>query len=547
MPKETHKFSNKHRNENKARAVQNNYDLVVIGGGITGAGILLDATLRGLKVLLIEKQDFASGTSSKSTKLIHGGLRYLKQLEFGLVKETGTERAIVHNMACHLVHPEKMVLPIVKQGTFGKFSANLAIGLYDILAKVKGDQKRKSISKAALLKKEPSLKKDMIKSGIIYSEYRTDDARLTIELIKAAKRLGAEAFNYMEVESFLYSDHKIVGVSCKDHVSNEPIAFRASIVVSASGPWVDLLRVKDNSNTETNLHLSKGVHIVLDKSSLPINNSIYFDDFDGRMIFAIPREKVVYVGTSDTTFKGHPDDQHCTKDDAQYLVDAVNNYFDIPSIKLSSILSSWSGLRPLIQQSGKKATELSRKDEIFTSESGLISIAGGKLTGFRKMAERIVDLVVDQLGKPRQASKTKNYQIHHNAFDGYNDYLDWTKKLISRHQEIDQMDVWQLVNNFGKDAELILANSKTKFDGDLILAQLEHALDFESVYHPMDFFERRSGWLYFDIKKVSVNYEKVIDQIAEYFSIDAGRKSDFIDNCLEAIEKNGLVKFKHIS
>ncbi len=205
-------FNNFKRDQKLKEAASVNYDLIVIGGGITGAGIALDATLRGLSVLLLEKSDFASGTSSKSTKLIHGGLRYLKQFEFGLVRETGLERAVAHKNIPHLVHPENMLLPIVEGGTFSSITASLAISVYDFLASVESVDKKKSLSKKEVIKHEPLLNKKLLKSGYAYSEYRTDDARLTIELIKAACREGALAFNYVKVIDFIYEDGIIKGV-----------------------------------------------------------------------------------------------------------------------------------------------------------------------------------------------------------------------------------------------------------------------------------------------------------------------------------------------
>ena len=203
MAKELVEFSNTQRKERADSTKRIVFDLIVVGGGVTGAGIALDATLRGLKVLLVERSDFASGTSSKSTKLIHGGLRYLKQLEFSLVRETGQERSVAHHNACHLVHPENMLLPLVHGGSFNKFTAGMAISVYDLLAKVPSEDRKDMLTKEEAMKIEPLLDEERVKSAIVYSEYRTDDARLTIELIKAAKREGAELFNYMEVVDFI--------------------------------------------------------------------------------------------------------------------------------------------------------------------------------------------------------------------------------------------------------------------------------------------------------------------------------------------------------
>ncbi len=539
MIPDLHSFTNKERTQRIDQAVSTHYDLIIIGGGITGAGIILDATLRGLKVLLLEKEDFASGTSSKSTKLIHGGLRYLKQLEFGLVKESGVERAIVHNMACHLVHPRNMVLPIVHDGTFSKLSASIAISVYDRLAKVQGDQRRKNVSKRKLLSIEPSLRKERVKSGIIYSEYRTDDARLTMELIKASIRNGAEAFNYAEVTGFEYENGKTAGVIAHDHISNKEIKLSSAIVVSAAGPWVDFVRTKDDAQTETNLHLSKGVHIVLEKSLLPIKNPIYFDAFDGRMIFAIPRGQVVYVGTTDTTYKGHPDAQHCTLQDAEYLINATNNFFDIHPITVQDIKSTWSGLRPLIQQKGKPPTELSRKDEIFVSDSGLISIAGGKLTGFRKMAQRIVDLVFEKNDKEWANCKTKNYKLHHAPFKNYSAYRSWTQNLIAENDHLNRNEIISLVNNYGKDAEKIIKYAQDN-NGNILESELEYTIEHESVFHPLDFFERRTGYLYFDIDKMRSHYENINSKLGNIFSHSSKLIDQQKEDCQEALDANSL-------
>ena len=375
------KFSNKDRKSRLSKASKTEYDLIVIGGGITGVGIALDASLRGIKTLLLEKRDYASGTSSKSTKLIHGGLRYLKQLDFGLVRESGLERAVAHRNAPHLVHPEKMLLPIVESGTFNKYSASLAISVYDLLAKVDKVDRKQSLSKSKTLEYEPLLNQDILKSGITYSEYRTDDARLTIEVLKSARRAGAESFNYMKVDSFEYSNDTISGVKCTDRVAGDEVIFKARNIVSAAGPWVDQLRLKDGKLNNKSLHLTKGVHIVVPKEKLNIHSAVYFDAFDGRMIFAVPRGKVTYIGTSDTTYHKDLDRVLCTQEDVDYLLEKTNHMFEVAFLNRDDVISSWAGLRPLIHEDGKSPSELSRKDEIFVSDRGLISIAGGKLTG----------------------------------------------------------------------------------------------------------------------------------------------------------------------
>ncbi|MEL6988255.1 MAG: glycerol-3-phosphate dehydrogenase/oxidase [Bacteroidota bacterium] len=544
MRNEPLQFSNLNRQVRIKKSANTHYDLIVIGGGITGAGILLDAALRGMKAILIEKSDFASGTSSKSTKLIHGGLRYLKQMEFGLVRETGLERAVAHRNICHLVHPENMLLPIVENGTFSQFTAGLAIGVYDRLAKVERGQRRKKLSKQQVLNKEPLLEESKLKSGIIYSEYRTDDARLTMELIKSARRSGAEAFNYLEVNDFSYTGKNVSGIICEDKVTNEEVHINATHIVSSAGPWVDILRKKDNPKTETNLHLSKGVHIVFDKKDFNIQNSIYFDAFDGRMIFAIPRSGVVYVGTTDTSFDPGTDQLNCTKDDAAYLLNAVNTMFNI-QLNIKDIKSTWSGLRPLIRQKGKGPTELSRKDEIFISDSGLISIAGGKLTGFRKMAKRVVDMVAEKLEQDFPPCKTKDYKIHQQPFSDYAEYLHVVEQLCKSYKDYYNQDIADLISNFGKDGIDILSETKDK-GITLIESQLNYALQYESVYHPLDFLDRRTGWLFFNINKVKEHKEFITKRISNAFDFSSDWETQMLKESTNRYNSNSLKEIKEI-
>jgi glycerol-3-phosphate dehydrogenase len=480
------------------------FDLLVIGGGITGAGIALDAASRGLKTALVEKHDFAFGTSSRSTKLIHGGLRYLKQLEFGLVREVGSERAVVHQLAPHLVLPEKMLLPLYEKRGFGSTLTSFGLKLYDWLAGVKPEDQRKMLTRKQTLKQEPLLQPSDIKGGAIYAEYRTDDARLTIEIIKTAFRNGAIPVNYSTVTNFQYDDHKIVGATIRDEYKGETFGIKAKAIVNAAGPWVDELREADNSRKGKRLHLTKGVHIVVSREKLPVKQAIYFDVGDGRMIFAIPRGRTTYVGTTDTTYEGSKELVNASKSDVEYLVDAVNKTFQGHPITVGDIESSWAGLRPLIHEEGKSASELSRKDEIFESTSGLISIAGGKLTGYRKMAERVVDLVIVKYFDDREMKRcyTASIPLTVPGFSSYSEIESFKRKFQQAGPAINY-----LVHTYGMATEQIIANSSSK---DLILAELDYCLDNEMVLSASDFFIRRTGSLFFNIDRMRDSLEPVL-------------------------------------
>jgi len=510
------------------------YDLVIIGGGITGAGIALDAASRGLKTALVEKNDFAFGTSSRSTKLIHGGLRYLKQLEFGLVKEVGSERAVVHNLAPHLVVPEKMLLPLSDKQGLGYWLTSIGLKIYDWLAGVKPEDQRKMLTKLQTLKYEPLLKKDDVKGGAIYAEYRTDDARLTIEVLKSAVGYGAAILSYAKVTNFIYDKEHVSGVQVIDQFSAQRFIIQAGVVVSATGPWVDELRAINKSKTAKRLHLTKGVHIVVSHLKFPVRQAIYFDVSDGRMIFAIPRGRTTYIGTTDTTYDGNKDNVATTLKDAQYLVDAVNATFPDVDLTVADIESSWAGLRPLIHEEGKSASELSRKDEIFQSPSGLISIAGGKLTGYRKMAERVVSLVVKRHfnGRSLNPCRTDHIKLAGNTFTG----VRQVKKLVqSIYDQVSPFDVSlleakSLVENYGPQAEDIIRyagklNVSTA-EVALLKAELWYCIHHEMVCSIQDFFVRRTGMVYFDVHKVVKWKEVIANECKTYLAWDDARTSE---------------------
>ncbi|MCL6274088.1 glycerol-3-phosphate dehydrogenase/oxidase [Muricauda sp. 2012CJ35-5] len=543
---ELREFTNVNRTKNFDAIAKQSFDLLIIGGGITGGGIALDAASRGLKVLLLEKGDFASGTSSKSTKLIHGGLRYLKQFDFWLVKEVGSERAIVHKLAPHLVLPEKMLLPLIEGGSYGKWLTSIGLKVYDILAQVSGDDKRQMLEKKPAMKLEPLLPKKILNGAGYYAEYRTDDARLTIENIKTSIKHGAEALNYARVTDFLYKKGKVSGVVVNDELNNTTYKINAKYVVSAAGPWVDELRSINNSKKGKRLHLTKGVHLVFPKEKLPVKQSVYFDVPDGRMIFAIPRGKVTYVGTTDTNFNLDKDNVQTDLADAIYLISAVNNMFPDIHLEMDDIVSSWAGLRPLIHEEGKSASELSRKDEIFTSDTGLISIAGGKLTGYRKMAERTVNRIAqrmeDEHGVELVQCITDKLPLCGSAFKKFKHVKKYMDEISNRLQTegFTAYDAWYLVTTYGIQTDLILATYANLRIKDpyvrLIRAEVQFSIAHEMSVTPMDFFIRRTGRLYFDIDSVREYMQPVLDEFQKTFGYSKQEIQQFKEKLLNELD-----------
>jgi len=512
-------FNAQKREEVKALLASKEFDVLIIGGGITGAGILLDATSRGLSAALIEKEDYASGTSSRSTKLIHGGLRYLKNYEFKLVREVGKERAVVYNIAPHLVVPEKMLLPLVEGGSFGKFGTGIGLWLYDKLAGVTGEDKRKILSKGKTLEIEPALRNDILKGAGYYAEYRTDDARLTLEIIKTAVQLKATTINYTAATELVYENKIITGVKCIDAITKTPFSIKAKKIVNATGPWVDELREKDKSLSNKKMHLTKGVHIVVDRNKLPINNSIYFDVEGGRMIFAIPRQEITYIGTTDTEFSEDKNSPNVTKEDVQYLVDAVNKMFPNAELNISHILSSWSGIRPLIHEDGKNTSELSRKDELFISNSGLITIAGGKLTGYRLMAKKVVDLIGKQLNINHKCT-TQNIKISGGEFDTPDLVDSFILSIKSRLKslQIAEKKAEYLVRTYGKQANSILEIFENEKFNVLVEAEVWFSLRYDSTITLIDFFLRRTSKINFEPHLVLEEAKITLPQFVKYLN-----------------------------
>lgn len=534
------------RQEIITKLKETNFDLLVIGGGITGCGIALDAVSRGLNVALVEKGDFASGTSSKSTKLIHGGLRYLKQFEVNLVREVGRERAIVHRLAPHLVHAEKMLLPIVKNGTFGKLMTSVGLKVYDMLAGVEKADQRQMLTKQETLAAEPLLPAEIVKGGGLYAEYRTDDARLTIEIVKTAIQQGAKALNYLKAASFVYENGRIKATKCQDVVTGETIEIAADYTVSAAGPWVDELREINDSLKGKHLFLSKGVHIVFPHHVFPVQQAIYFDVPDGRMIFAIPRGRTTYVGTTDTHYAKDKNDVRTTKADVEYLLNAIKHTFPQFDFHVEDVISSWAGLRPLIHEEGKSASEISRKDEIFESKTGLISIAGGKLTGYRRMAEKVVDLIAKYVEEDKKEQlkpcHTDKIVLTGGPFASGAEVKSYIKSLESKVDQFD-LDAYAasyLVHNYGRQSDEIIEHMKTLdgADGRIVLArgELKFGIENELIQHPLDFFNRRTGRLYFEIDTVKPVLEAVLADFKNYFKLSDTKIDEYRQAVLDEIK-----------
>ncbi|WP_145044629.1 FAD-dependent oxidoreductase [Paenibacillus xylanexedens] len=511
----TASFSAINRTEYLQDMANAHFDILVIGGGITGAGIALDAASRGLKTAVVEMQDFAAGTSSRSTKLVHGGLRYLKQFEVKMVAEVGRERAVVYENGPHVTTPEPMLLPIYTAGTFGRFSTSLGLMVYDRLAGVKYSERRKMLNAGATADMEPLLRKEGLLGSGLYVEYRTDDARLTIEVMKEAVRYGAQAVNYVKADGFIKENGQIIGIQATDQIHGQTYQLRASKVINASGPWVDELRKADGSREGKTLQMTKGIHLVFDSSRFPLRQAVYFDTPDGRMVFAVPRDGKTYVGTTDTVYTDDPAHPLISESDRDYVIDAINGMFPQMSIRAEDVESGWAGVRPLIHEEGKDPSEISRKDEVWVSASGLITIAGGKLTGYRKMAEMVVDLAARQLeketGQSVKACLTKKMPISGGDVGGSAGFESYAERKIKDGVALglERRAAERLARTYGSNVDALYdrmpaPRTKAEWHGlpPELLLMLKYAIEEEMTVTPADFFVRRTGDLFFRINEV---------------------------------------------
>ena len=382
------------------------YDLVVIGGGITGAGIARDAALRGMKVGLFEKSDFASGTSSKSSKLIHGGLRYLEHGEIRLVFESVSERSVQMRVAPHLVRPLPFLIPIYKGVRPGFEIMNVGLWIYDSLALFRVPRVHKAFrGTAAALALEPQLRPAGLRGAFEYYDCATDDARLVLENALDAIALGAECHTYTEVVRFeRNADRRITGVAVRDRLTGKEWSVQARAVILAAGAWTDeMIQRFELPITRPLLRRTKGVHIVLPRERLPLARAItLISPLDGRVMFALPWRERSVLGTTDTDYDGTADDVAADADDVKYLCESGNGYFPGANLSSSDVIATWAGLRPLIApppktEEGVDESSVSREHEVFTRNDGLVIIAGGKLTTYRRMAREAVGKTLDLL------------------------------------------------------------------------------------------------------------------------------------------------------
>ena len=472
-----------------ARLDETSYDVAVIGGGITGAGVARDAAMRGLRVVLLEARDFASGTSSRSTKLIHGGIRYLAQGHVGLVHESATERLILNRIAPHLARRMPIVLPATSWTTYLKL--RIGVVAFEALGRVAAADRHRRWNLSRLAEEVPSLRLDNLVAAIVYTEYLTDDARLTLANIRSAHDHGATVANYVEVTGIERGTGGTLALDCVDTSpgADQHGRITARTVVNASGPWVDRVRRLEDAQAAPRLALSKGIHLVFPRSRIPLDQTIFMTAADGRVGFIVPRSRAVYVGTTDTFYPGSDYWPSIESSDIDYLLDAANRNLAVAPLTRDDIINQWSGIRPLVAAPGKSPSEISRRDEIMDGPLGMITIAGGKLTAYRRMAERIVDRCFDRLQMTAEPCTTGDEPL-----PGGN----LTQRIAELGASlegpgIDTMDGLRLARLYGSEAADIVA------DGGGVAAEVRQAIQVEGAVTLEDYWLRRSARGLFDL------------------------------------------------
>jgi glycerol-3-phosphate dehydrogenase len=475
-----------------ARLGRQIFDLAVIGGGINGAAVARDAALRGLSVALVDRGDFAGATSSHSSKLIHGGLRYLPQGRMRLVYHALRERERLRRLtAPHLVGPIRFLFPFYAGRRPGRWAVSAGLVLYDLFARTPRPERHRKLGANSVREVEPALEDKGLRGGALYYDGWGDDARLTIENIVDVGMHGGVVVNYAEVESLTHRDGRVASARVRDRESGALIEMRARCFVNAAGPWLDRIRVMDEPAARPSVRLTKGVHLVISATRLPVKNALVLTDSEGRIVFLIPHENWTLIGTTDTDYAGDPAQVRAEAEDIDYLIGVVNNLIPRARLERRDVGYSFAGLRvlPANHGDGQSPSAVARDEVVIESQSGLISIAGGKLTSHRRIGEQIGAMVVARLGRPVGLSPTRTMP------------LPGARPLASERSQGWQMRYPLLEKTYGSRAAIIMAIARGRKETiktldapvSVIGSQVVFAIRYEWARTVSDFLIRRTA------------------------------------------------------
>ena len=483
------------------------FDMVVVGGGINGAGVARDAALRGLSVLVIEQRDLAFGTSSRSSKLIHGGLRYLEHYQFKLVFEGTNERAILRKIAPHIVRPLMFALPVYENDRHPLWLMDVGLWMYDSLSLFKVEQRHITLrSPKRLLEREPGLNPEGLTGGIIYYDCMTDDARLVLENALDAVEAGSVVLTRARVTEIdgTVNGKKEPRVHFEDLVRGKRVSVDAQVVVNCTGAWTDLTRRLADVESDV-VSPTKGVHIVLDHQRLPVRHAnALLSPQDGRVFFVIPWNGRSVIGTTDTAYEGGPADPAVNRTDVEYLLQAANERFPGHNLVADDVLAAWVGLRPLIRaEDAEHEGEIPREHRIYT-DGRMVTVAGGKLTTYRKMAAEVVDRAMEAGDLSGASSKTAGRQLPGArglaARAAALDFDERAEALVQRY-EVPADVARRLMNVYGVRSTEVLEQvrrepalvERVSEDRDVIYAEVAHAVESELALGLDDVLVRRTS------------------------------------------------------
>jgi glycerol-3-phosphate dehydrogenase len=509
------------------RLERERFDCVVIGGGISGAGVARHAAQRGLSVALLEADDFAAGTSSRSSKLIHGGFRYLAMGDIGLVRKTALERKEIFRIAPHLAERRWVVVPARSRAGMMKMRAGVTT--YEKLGAVEGEDLHRNWDVEQIAREEPALDRSVYPHACVYREYLTDDAHLVLANLRSAAALGAAPLNHASVDTIVCEGGRAVGVETACRLSGRRVHVRARCVINAAGPWVEPVRRLEDSQAQPLLHLSKGVHVVLPAERLPINNVVILKAADGRLIFVIRHGLCVYIGTTDTTHEsGHQLWPEVGYHDVEYLLEPTGRCFSIDPIRPDEVIGAWAGLRPLIAQPGKPPTEISRRDEVLIGPAGVVTMAGGKLTGYRLMAretlEKAAEICQLELGLPPEDEAP----LPGGDFDGD---LTALEAGLVREFDVEPACAARLARLHGSEArELARGGTQPLVEGAPVLAsEVDWAVGVTAAASLEDVIYRRLRTAFFVPGAREESVAPAAERMAALLGWDAERTRDEIE------------------
>jgi glycerol-3-phosphate dehydrogenase len=473
------------------------FDVLVLGGGITGAGVALDAVLRGFRVALIDKGDFASGTSSVSSKLVHGGLRYLEHGALRLVHEALHERGLLLCNAPHLVQPLRFIIPFYSGARVRPWQWRAALTLYDFLAGRKNIHRSRPEALSRLKGEFPGFRIHGLRGGAEYYDAQMDDARLCLEVVRTAVQHGCVAANYVEALAFELRGGEIAGVRAVDRIAGQELTIEARQVINATGPWTDTICRLAGDTAGPRLQPTKGVHLIAPGRGLQ-TAFLLLHPADGRVFFVIPWMGKTLLGTTDTFPENGPDSLSVTPQDVTYLLEGHNHYFE-PALQPPNVQGSFAGLRPLIRARPGEPSSLSREFRVFTSPSGLLTVAGGKYTTYRHMARVITDAIARRLGR-RRLCRTQNCLLDGTPRQPWANYLPTTSAHLAKHHGLNESSARHLVQRYGRRAAEVaayldeapaLTEPVVPGEPDL-LVEYVYQRNHEMAMTPADFLLRRT-------------------------------------------------------